>query len=266
MTATERTPLAVDIDERVAVVTLNRPEVRNALSPALTAALRVAVAQLEADDGVDVLILTGADPAFCAGVDLKALGTGQTTLQGPNVGPFEPRTKLLIGAINGPTVTGGLELALNCDFLVASDRASFADTHARVGVMPGWGLTVLLPERIGITRAREMSATGNFIDANTALSWGLVNHVVDHDDLIPFCRRLAADCSTIDQTTVRQLLAAYNAVTATTVAEGWKIEADISERWLEDRFDAGAVDAARASIIRRGREQLPGGADARPHQ
>ena len=99
-------------------------------------------------------------------------------------GALPPRTKLLIGAVNGVAVTGGFELALGCDFLIASERARFADTHARVGVMPGWGLTVLLPQRVGVARAREMSVTGNFIDAQQAYEWGLVNHVVPHDELL----------------------------------------------------------------------------------
>ena len=128
-----------------------------------------AITACEADDAVDVMILTGADPAFCAGVDLKEFGSGATSASGegfadmgrrddagrlPSRGALPPRTKLLIGAINGVAVTGGFELALACDFLIASDRARFADTHARVGVMPGWGLTVLLPQRIGVARAR----------------------------------------------------------------------------------------------------------------
>src|SRR4029077_8049205 len=113
--------------------------------------------------------------------------------QFPFRGPFPAHTKLLIGAINGPAITGGFEVALNCDFLIASDRARFADTHARVGVMPGWGLTVLLAQRIGVARAKQMSVTGNYVDAQTAYEWGLVNHVVAHDELLPFCRTLAAD-------------------------------------------------------------------------
>src|SRR4029079_10575104 len=103
--------------------------------------------------------------------------------------------------------------ALACDFLVASDRARFADTHARVGVMPGWGLTVLLPQRIGVARAREMSVRGNSTDAQQASEWGLVNHVVPHDELLPFCRTLAADPSTIDETRARPTLTAYDVVT-----------------------------------------------------
>ena len=78
----------------------------------------------------------------------------------------------VIGAINGVAITGGFELALACDFLVASERARFADTHARVGIMPGWGLTVLLPEAVGVRRAKELSTTGNFLDAATALVVG----------------------------------------------------------------------------------------------
>ena len=76
---------------------------------------------------------------------------------------------------------------------MASERARFGDTHARVGVMPGWGLTVLLPQAIGVRRAREMSYTGNFLTPDEALQWGLVNHVVEHADLLPFTRRLALD-------------------------------------------------------------------------
>jgi enoyl-CoA hydratase len=249
-------PLLVDVSDRVGVVTLARPEVRNALSPGLSAAIRDTVDALQGDDRVDVVILTGADPAFCAGVDLKALSAGDVAADvGVGRGPFLNRTKLLIGAVNGPAVAGGLELALNCDFLVASERARFADTHARVGVMPGWGLTVLLPQRVGVARAREISVTGNFIDAETALTWGLVNHVVAHEELLPFCRDLAAACAAIDQRAVRRILGTYADVARTTVAEGWKIEADVNHRWMREAFDASKLDADRGAIIGRGREQ-----------
>src|SRR5690606_20981276 len=103
-------------------------------------------------------------------------------------GPFPDMETPVIGAVNGVAITGGFELALACDFLVASEQARFADTHARVGIMPGWGLTVLLPEAIGFRRAKEMSTTGNFLDAQTALAWGLVNHVVPHAELLPFAQ------------------------------------------------------------------------------
>ena len=177
----------LEVADRVATVTLNRPEARNAMSTELLAALARLVAEADARDDVDVLILTGADPAFCAGLDLKELGRDGGPLKGAarrrrpatadgdrraaarrGRGTTLPTSKPIIGAVNGVAVTGGLELALNCDFLVASERARFADTHARVGVHPLWGLTVLLPQAIGIRRAREMSATGNFVDARTA--------------------------------------------------------------------------------------------------
>lgn len=251
-------PVLVEIAERVAVVTLNRPEARNALNREVQRLLPAAVSALEEDDDVDVVILTGADPAFCAGVDLKELGRGSSDLVLPKEqrGPFPPRAKPLIGAINGVAVTGGLELALACDFLVASDRARFADTHARVGVMPGWGMSVLLPQAIGARRAREMSATGNFVDAQTALAWGLVNHVVPHDELLPFCRALAADIVSNDQAAVRRLLRTYDEVLDTTPEEGWAIERMVARTWAREYLDPTEVERRRRAIIDRGRTQL----------
>jgi enoyl-CoA hydratase len=265
------TVVTVDVADRVATVTLNRPEARNALNRAVRRQLPEAISACEADDAVDVVILTGADPAFCAGVDLKEFGSGETTASGegfadmgrrddtgrlPSRGALPPRTKLLIGAINGVAVTGGFELALACDFLIASDRARFADTHARVGVMPGWGLTVLLPQRIGVARAREMSVTGNFIDAQQAYEWGLVNHVVPHAELLPFCRKLAADSITIDQRAVRRMLATYAEVTDTTIAQGWEVEDRVSREWEGAGFDPAAIEARRLGIVERGRSQI----------
>ena len=125
-------------------------------------------ARAGADPDIDAVILTGADPAFCAGVDLKEIsGELPSTAEdrAPGEGPervsnglyrFLPVIpKPVIGAINGVAVTGGLELALQCTFLVASERARFADTHARVGIMPGGGITVLLAQSIGLRRARS---------------------------------------------------------------------------------------------------------------
>ncbi|HEY4375916.1 MAG TPA: enoyl-CoA hydratase, partial [Acidimicrobiales bacterium] len=169
----------VETTDRIATVTLNRPQQRNALSSELIRELRRALRGAQADDAVDVIVLTGSDPAFCAGLDLKELGAGGSALADSGAtgdavradrGPFPKGDKPVIGAVNGAAITGGFELALACDFLVASEHARFADTHARVGIQPGWGLTVLLPQAIGLRRAREMSATGNFVDASTALA------------------------------------------------------------------------------------------------
>ncbi len=187
----------LEVSERIATITLNRPAARNALSSEVLKMMPRLMKQADASDDVDVIILTGTDPAFCAGLDLKELGSSGKNLGSgsgadgrPNAdgvrGPFPGLTKPLIGAVNGVAITGGFELALNCDFLVASEHAKFGDTHARVGVMPGWGLTVLLPQAIGVRRAREMSMTGNFMLADEALERGLVNHVVPHGDLMAF--------------------------------------------------------------------------------
>ncbi|HEX2849500.1 MAG TPA: enoyl-CoA hydratase [Acidimicrobiales bacterium] len=255
-----------DISDGVAVVTLNRPERRNALSGELLAALRSTMGDLADDESVSVVILTGADPAFCAGLDLKELGSAGGGLLGnatesdaadvrqPST-PWRPLGKPLIGAVNGVAVTGGFELALQCDFLIASDRAAFGDTHARVGLLPGWGLSVLLPQAIGVRRAKEMSLTGNFLSAEEALHFGLVNHVVPHDELLPFARRIAADIAGNDQAAVRALRDEYDAVTRTTVDEGLRIEAERSRAW--QRGGAGGdVEARRRAIIERGRTQV----------
>ena len=253
--------LLVDIDERIATITINRPQARNALNREVQRKLPLVLNRLEADTTVDVVILTGTDPAFSAGVDLKELGAGgdgaaDLVLPKDQRGPFPPRRKPLIGAINGVAITGGFELALACDFLVASEHARFADTHARVGVMPGWGLTVLLPQAIGVRRAREMSATGNFINAETALAWGLVNHVVPHDDLLPHARRLAGDIVSNDQAGVQQILETYRQCTGTTADEAWDIERRAATDWARTHLDADEVERRRQAIVDRGRAQL----------
>jgi enoyl-CoA hydratase len=262
---TDEHVLLTDVDARVATLTLHRPERRNALNAPLRRALREAMREVEANEDVDVVILTGSDPAFCAGLDLKEFGSGSSGLrdatlmpEGSDRGPLGTHAKPIIGAINGVAVTGGLELALACDFLIASDRAAFADTHTRVGVMPGWGLTVLLPEAIGVRRARQMSATGNYVDANLAAQWGLVNHVVPHDQLLPTCRTLAAAIASNDQQAVRTLLATYERTTSTTGAEGWRIEAEVHHEWNREHFSDSSSSTRLQAVIDRGRSQVAG--------
>ena len=187
-----------------AVVTLNRPAAMNALSKQLRAMLADTVDALEADPDVRVLILTGAGKAFTAGLDLKELGgagggaagLGSTNDAVRTQDPVQSLARFsgpVIGAINGVAITGGFELALACDVLLASTQARFADTHARVGVMPGWGLSQKLSRMVGIHRAKELSLTGNFLSAEQALQWGLVNRVVPPEELMPQARALALD-------------------------------------------------------------------------
>jgi enoyl-CoA hydratase len=254
-------PVLLDISERIATITINRPEARNALSSDVLRLLPQRLQDAGARDDVDVLILTGADPAFCAGLDLKELGSPGNRIIGAGAGeasvtrrPFADVDKPIIAAVNGAAITGGFELVLNCDFVVASEHARFGDTHARVGVMPGWGLTVLLPQAIGVRRAREMSFTGNFLTAEEAYHWGLVNHVVPHAELIPFTRRLALDIIGNDQAGVRQIRRTYDAGAATTIAGAWDVEARDAAAWQRD-FDPARVAARRSAIIERGRSQ-----------
>jgi enoyl-CoA hydratase len=154
----------------------------------------------------------------------------------------------VIGAINGACATGGLELALACDFLVASERAKFGDTHARVGFTPAGGMSVLLPQAVGLRMAREMSLTGNFIDAHEAHRLGLVNHVVAHDDLSTTAIGLGQDIADGDQDAVRELKHLY--------ARGWKLNgSDAIDLELEvfrgRRLAPETIEARRASVIDR---------------
>jgi enoyl-CoA hydratase len=253
--------IIVEIDAAIATVTMNRPQAMNALSGDMRRALAAAMRQLEADDSVRVVILTGAgDRAFTAGLDLKELGQqglAAANAETPDDNPvqaIELLTKPCIGAINGVAITGGFEVALACDVLIASERARFADTHARVGIMPGWGLSQKLSRLIGPYRARELSLTGNFLDAATAADWGLVNRVVLPHELLPTAKRLAADMATIDPA----FSAAYKKLIgdgyAVTFSEGMALEAQRSSA-ANARVSADAVETARAAVQARGRNQ-----------
>lgn len=245
----------------VATVTLNRPEAMNALSAALRDALSDAFVAAAADHTVRVIVLTGAgDRAFSAGLDLKEVG-----VHGLGVGPDGRRTKNLIkamsecpkpiiGAINGVAITGGLELALACDILIASTRARFADTHVRVGVTPGWGLSQKLPRLIGISRAKELSLSGNFIDATTALSWGLVNRVVEPDRLLEAARALAEDIAQCDPDMVGRYKRLIDDGFALAFSSGMALEAERS-RADNARVTPQSVESKRAGVLARGRLQ-----------
>ena len=246
----------------VAVITLNRPEKRNALSAELVVDLGDAVEVLDQDPAIHAMVLTGADPAFSAGFDLRNLGTelaetrarrweGEVRRLGMLPGHATP----IVGAINGPAVTGGLELALGCDFLIASERASFADTHGRVGVMPGGGMTIRLPALIGVDRARRMSLTGDFVGAHTALAWGLVTEVTTHQDLLPRAIEVAGTMASLDPVVVAELRKMYDQIGDLIGHEAWRVENRWSKTWIQDRFDQQRLAAEADAIIERGSSQ-----------
>lgn len=245
--------LLVDTTDRIRTLTFNRPQARNALSAELRTTFYAALRAADADADVDVVILTGADPVFCAGLDLKELGD---TTELPDISPkWPPLTTPVIGAINGAAVTGGLEMALYCDILIASEHARFADTHARVGLLPTWGLSVRLPQKVGVGLARRMSLTGDYLSATDALRAGLVTEVVPHDDLLPAARRIAAAIVGNNQKAVRALLDSYHRIDAEQTQAGLWIEAESARAWMAGT-SGDDIAASRASVFERGRAQV----------
>lgn len=253
--------VTIERDGPVAVVTLNRPEAMNALSRALRAELAAAMEQVNADPEVRAVVLTGAGTrAFTAGLDLKELGieglgaaNAEEALANP-VKAIELCAKPVIGAINGVAITGGFELALACDVLIGSDNARFADTHARVGIMPGWGLSQKLSRLIGISRAKELSLSGNFLDAQTACTWGLLNRVVPADQLLPVCKQLAADMASADPQMVQAYKGLIDRGFALPFGEGMALEHARSSA-ANAQVDKGEVEARRLAVMERGRGQ-----------
>lgn len=247
----------------IATLTMNRPEAMNALSIALRAELAAAIRAADADPEVRVIVLTGAGPrAFTAGLDLKELGGTPGALGAANpkdaqndpVLSMEACTKPIIGAVNGVAITGGFEVALACDVLIASTNARFADTHARVGILPGWGLSQKLARAVGIMRAKELSLTGNFLDATTAAAWGLVNRVVPPEDLLPTARKLAADMASIPADTLSDYKKLIDEGFALAGGEARKLESTTTSA-RNAAVKPEEVEARRAAIQSRGRAQ-----------
>ena len=196
-------PVLYTVEDQTAIITLNRPERRNSINQALLTSLYDSIEKVANDDDIRAAVITGNGKSFCSGIDLDAIlvenlfdprGDG-TDL--PDV--FAACDKPIIGAINGHAITGGFEIALNCDFLIASENASFADTHAKVGIHPGWGMTQLLQRAVGRLRARQMSFTCQFISAQTAYDWGLVNEVVAPNTLLDRAKEIANQISAVNQ-------------------------------------------------------------------
>jgi enoyl-CoA hydratase len=211
---------------------------------------------------VSVLILTGAGRAFTAGLDLKELGSDPEGMRAANatepsenpVLAIERCRKPVIGAINGVAITGGFELALACDVLIASTEARFADTHVRVGILPGWGLSQKLSRAVGVYRAKELSLTGNFLDARTAEAWGLVNRVVSPEDLMPTARKLAQDMASVSATTLGAYKRLIDGGFGLSFAEGIEWEKRESTPF-NAKVTPADVEANRRAVQARGRSQ-----------
>ncbi|ANE81656.1 enoyl-CoA hydratase [Mycobacterium adipatum] len=242
----------------VRMLTLNRPQARNALSHEVIRALYAALKAADADEQVRAVVLTGTDPAFCAGVDLKEAARDGLTYfeefrsQSCITAVREMRTPI-IGAINGATFTGGLEIALGCDFLIASERAVFADTHARVGILPGGGMTARLPQVVGLAMARRMSMTGEVIDAARAERIGLVTEVVAHERLLERALELAESVAEVPGPTMLGLKQIYTEGAAAVIDPALAAEARIA--YAQHRDFEGLGDRFR-TVSQRNKSQI----------
>jgi len=247
---------------KIAKITLNRPDSMNAINAVLNRELGEAFDQAKQDTDVDVIIITGAGRAFCAGLDLKELGTGTSTLVPPTFPSIWDRIRLCekptIAAVNGVAITGGFELTLCCDIVIASENAQFADTHTRVGILPAGGMSQILPRLVGIKKAKELSFTGNYMNAQEALQLGLVSRVVPHDDLQTAVEKLANDIISNDQVAVRKMKKIIDH------GEGLPLNDAIQYEQFEHichlgNQPASEVERRRKSILERGRKQVKKG-------
>lgn len=245
-----------------ATLTLNRPRAMNALSRELREVLADTVHRLEADPEIRVLVLTGAGRAFCAGLDLKEMGanpgglndvTSAAADQDPTVA-LSRFSGPIVGAINGAAITGGFELALACDVLIGSPEARFADTHARIGIMPGWGLSQKLSRIVGLSRAKELSLTGNFLGAEQAVAWGLLNRVVPSEELVSSAQKLADDMLSVDPEMLVRLNKLIDDGHRMSLADGLRLEATLY-REINARLTGDAIEARREAVRQRGQEQ-----------
>lgn len=229
-----------DYSDGYCVVTLNRPEAMNALSSGLRRALTKVLQTIATRADMQAVIITGAgERAFSAGLDLKEIsgepGDLRQALDGDSASDPSIAIRALkipvIAAVNGHAITGGFELALACDILIASDNASFADTHARVGVMPAWGLTQHLTRIIGPSRANEMHFSCRPINAQTASDWGLVSRVVAPHQLMPEAEALARQISAFDPAIITELKRVIRVGNGVGLDEGLAFEAQTSKDW-----------------------------------
>ena len=255
------TELLLQREDGYAVLTLNRPDARNALSPQLLLDLCGVFRQLQDESDIYSVILTGAGTAFCAGLDLKAMAEDES---GPGVYAIHAQHDItaamtafdrpIIVGVNGVAATGGFELALMGDILLASSGARFADTHCRVGLAPGWGLSQKLARIIGPSRAREAHFTGNVISAQQAEAWGLVSRVVAPEDLLDACRQVAMDIASCVPETVKVYKQMVNEGLQTDLATGLAMERSVMTD-VNQRVSGDVIANRRSSVQQRGKNQ-----------
>lgn len=252
--------LVLSKGEGIALVELNRPDQFNALTQVLVAGLCEVFGKLSTDQDIRVIVLTGRGKAFTAGVDLKELEHSPDMMGTVNLGPQTPLLKAIsdcpkpiVGAVNGFAVTGGFELALACDFLYAAETAKFADTHARVGLLPGWGLSQKLPRLVGINRAREISFSGNYFSAQQGLEWGLVNAVFPQGELLEAALDIAHQIASSLPDALYRIKGMMNQGWETTLGEGL-IQEGVASSAYNPGVDFTAMKERLAQLQQRGRK------------
>lgn len=224
-----------EVDGHVAILTLNRPDQRNAVSPELTTAMATALDRFEADDDVWVGILTGAGPNFCAGADLKALAAGRAAELVTDAGGFAgfvryPRSKPMIAAVRGFALAGGTELVLTCDLVVAGTDTFFGLPEVTRGIVAAAGGLFRLPRAIPPARAMELILTADRLSAEEAHRLGMVNHVVEPDQVLGRARELAEKICRNAPLAVRESLAIARDALLMTDEQGWARSAAAMER------------------------------------
>lgn len=249
--------LLLEKRDAVAVITLNRPQAMNAISLELRTAIATTFRELQQDDSIAAAIITGNGRAFCAGLDLKELSAGGSieSIENEDTVPaILAFDRPIIGAINGVAATGGFELALMCDVLIASTAARFSDTHARLGIVPGWGLSQRLARIIGPNRARELHFTGNYLSAEKAEAWGLVSRLVEPDELLPTALALANDMAGCNREALKAMKQVVNEGLSMTLAEGLKFE-KLTAHYANKNITKNDIGAKREEVISRGSAQ-----------
>ncbi|MCR9094906.1 MAG: enoyl-CoA hydratase [bacterium] len=255
--------LLVERESPIAIVTLNRPEQRNALNAELRIAIGDTLAALEQDPEIRAIVLTGAGRSFCAGMDLKEIGggtDGQTGYELSVAGQdamragFENFSGPVIAAVNGAAATAGFEMALACDMIFVAKGANFLDTHARVGIVPGWGLSQRLPRIIGINRAKEISLSGNALSAERAYAWGLANRVCEPESLLEEAKALARDICSCVPGVMEQVKTMIDTGYSMHFDDAMAYELEVGIE-SSKQIDSAKIGERRAGIMERGRKQ-----------
>lgn len=226
----------------VTVLTLNRPDRRNAINRAMRKAIKKELWRADGDDDVRVIVLTGEGTSFSSGVDLpEALEGPSPRTEGANpTQVLRGIRKPVIAAVNGPCYTGGYELAVNCSFIIASERAEFADTHAQIGLLNGWGGSAKLPRMIGLPAAIQFILSGEPVDGATAARIGIANEVVPHDQLMERTLSVAGRIADGHPGAVQRMLQLLKDGAGATLSHALALESEASVSFRPSNSDIGA--------------------------